>query len=244
MTSPELADALRRGRDRVVVPFGAVEQHGSHLALETDALLGDHLGALLAERIDALCAPTVRIGCSEHHMAGAGTLSLQPATLRLIVRDIVVSLARHGFRTIVLLPTHAGNAAPIARAAGVLEPPSRVRVMAVADMHALAAALNAASARGGAAVADTVAHAGEIETCLLLALAPTAVRPAADQAVQGDDGREGSMERPHRESSPSRAPAAGTRTAMAAAGRRYVTAFLAECLRQLEAQGIRPCAFA
>ena len=240
MTSPELADALRRGRDRVVVPFGAVEQHGSHLALETDALLGDHLGALLAERIDALCAPTVRIGCSEHHMAGAGTLSLQPATLRLIVRDLVASLARHGFRTIVLLPTHAGNVAPIARAARVLEPPSRVRVIAVADMHALAAALSAASPRSAA----TLAHAGEIETCLLLALAPTAVRAAADQAVEGDDGREGSMERPHRESSPSRAPAAGTRTAMAAAGRRYVNAFLAECLRQLEAQGIRPCASA
>ena len=243
MTSPEVANALGRGRDRVVVPFGAVEQHGSHLPLETDALLGDHLGALLAERIDALCAPTVPIGCSEHHMAGAGTLSLQPATLRLIVRDVVVSLARHGFRTIVLLPTHAGNAAPIARAARVLEPPSGVRVMAVADMRALAAALSAASTRSGAALADTVTHAGEIETCLLLALAPTAVRPATDQAVRGDNGMEGSMERPHPGLSPSRV-AAGTRTAMAAAGRAYVTAFLAECLRQLEAQGIQPCASA
>lgn len=235
MTWREVRDAVDDGRERVVVPFGAVEQHGSHLPLETDTLLGDRLGPLLAERLDAVWAPTVPIGCSEHHMGRAGTLSLRPETLRLIVRDLVDSLARHGFRTIVLLPTHAGNAAPLAHAARVVEPPSGVRVVAVADMDALAAALHAASNARGLALADAIAHAGEIETSLMLALAPAAVRtPPSD----GGDEREWSGARP---GTPSLRWSGDVRGAMEAAGRSYVAAFLAECVRQLEAQGVAPC---
>jgi creatinine amidohydrolase len=149
MTWRDVRAALDRGCDRVVVPFGAVEQHGSHLPLETDALLGERLGPLLAERLDALCAPTVPIGCSDYHMDRAGTLSLRPETLHLVVRDLVDSLARHGFRTIVLLPTHGGNFAPLAQAARMLEPPSGVRIVAIGDIDALGRALYAAcDARG------------------------------------------------------------------------------------------------
>jgi creatinine amidohydrolase len=66
----------------VVVPFGAVEQHGPHLPLDTDAVLADQLGALLAERLGGLCAPTMRLGCSQHHLAFAGTLSLRAERCR------------------------------------------------------------------------------------------------------------------------------------------------------------------
>ncbi len=102
MTSPEVRKEVGRGRWTVVVPFDAVEQHGPHLPLDTDALLGDRLGLLLAERLNALCAPTVRIGCSQHHLAFAGTISLKPETLKMIVRDVVESLAQHGFPRIIL----------------------------------------------------------------------------------------------------------------------------------------------
>jgi creatinine amidohydrolase len=173
MTWCDVRDALARGHDRVVVPFGACEQHGGHLPLETDTLLGDGLGLLLAERIDALCAPTLPIGCSEEHMSRAGTLSLQPETLALIVHDLVSSLARHGFRTVVLLPTHAGNAGPLAHAARSLKPPVGVRIAAVTDMRALAAALDRAGS--GAASSEGIAHGGEIETSLVLTLAPHVV---------------------------------------------------------------------
>jgi creatinine amidohydrolase len=216
MTWNQVRDMLTRGQHRVVVPFGAFEEHGSHLPLEADALLGDRLGPLLGERLDALCAPTVPIGCSEHHMGRAGTLSLQPETLLLIVRDLVRSLAWHGFRTIVLLPTHAGNAALLAHAARSLKPPPGVRVVAVADMGALATALQRAD-NDGYAPADVVAHAGEVETSLLRALAPAAVRAHADLRLQADELPE----------------------------RAYVDAFLAECVKQLAAQGVTsPCASA
>jgi creatinine amidohydrolase len=214
MTWREVRDALARGRDRVIVPFGACEEHGSHLPLNTDTVLGDRLGQLLAEQIDALCAPTVPIGCSEHHMSRAGTLSLHPDTLTLIVDDLVRSLARHGFRTIVLLPTHAGNAAPLASAARALGPRTGVRIVAVVDTGALAGALHRAGQGSGSALAAAIAHAGEVETSLLLAVAPAAIPAHARRGLQGDE----------------------------TAGRAYVAAFLTECVNQLEAQGVLPCA--
>src|SRR5918912_336470 len=96
MTSAQVSAELAGGRSTIVVPFGAVEQHGPHLPLDTDAVLGDRLGSLLAERLGALCAPTIRVGCSQHHLAFAGTLSLRAGTLKMIVHDLVDSLTRHG----------------------------------------------------------------------------------------------------------------------------------------------------
>jgi creatinine amidohydrolase len=210
MTWEEVDAALRGGCNRIVVPFGAVEQHGRHLPLDTDAVLGDHLGPLLAQRLNALCAPTVRVGCSEQHMGRAGTLSIRPETLRLIVHDIVESLARHRFRTIVLLPTHAGNAMPLADAARTAQRLSGVRVVTVADLGALASALQRAT--GHDASNGTIVHAGEIETSLLRALDPGAVRdPALGSAIDG---------------------------------LAYVMAFVDECIRQLEEQGVRTCSYA
>src|ERR671922_2331434 len=72
MTSAQVRAQLGRGRSTVIVPFGAVEQHGPHLPLDTDAVLADRLGPLLADRLGGLCAPTMRLGCSEHHLAFAG----------------------------------------------------------------------------------------------------------------------------------------------------------------------------
>src|SRR5919108_1311181 len=116
MTSAQVRAELGRGRSTVIVPWGAVEQHGPHLPLDTDAVLADRLGPLLAERLDALCVPTMRIGCSQHHLAFAGTLSLRPQTLQMIVHDLVDSLVRHGFRRVVLLATHGGNEPPLQEA--------------------------------------------------------------------------------------------------------------------------------
>jgi creatinine amidohydrolase len=66
---PEVQAELAAGRDSVVIAFGATVQHGPHMPLATEVLLGDHLARLVADRIDAFLAPTVRIGCSEHHLA-------------------------------------------------------------------------------------------------------------------------------------------------------------------------------
>jgi len=79
MTWPEVKAAQQAGHDTVVVAFGATEQHGPHLPLATDALIGDHLSRLVAERLDAFRAPTIRIGCSEHHLASRARFTGDPA---------------------------------------------------------------------------------------------------------------------------------------------------------------------
>ncbi len=112
---PEVEQALRDGWTTVVIPCGAVEQHGPHLPLFMDAEHGTRLGQEVALRLGrTLVAPTIRVGCSEHHMGFPGTISLEKATFQAVCRDYCSSLARHGFRKLCLLPTHGGNFEPLA----------------------------------------------------------------------------------------------------------------------------------
>ena len=173
MTFAEVKAQIAAGRSTIVVPFGAVEQHGPHLPLDTDAVLGDRLGLLVARRLNALCAPTIRIGCSQHHMSFAGTLSFKPETLPLVVHHLVDSLATHGFHKIILLPTHGGNERPLTNAAAASKRDGLM--IFVASLRVTVEALKAGTRTGGAA-SDNGGHAGELETSLMLALAPDLVR--------------------------------------------------------------------
>jgi creatinine amidohydrolase len=114
--------------------------------------------------------PTFRIGCSEHHLAFAGTLSLRPPTLQLIVHDLVDSLVRHRFRRIVLLATHGGNEPPL-QDAGAASRRDGVSVHVPSLRGAMDALLAVARARG-VSPGEAGGHAGELETSLMLALAP------------------------------------------------------------------------
>lgn len=114
MTWPEVAEALEAGCTTVVVAVGAVEQHGPHLPLLVDAARGDRLALEVARRLgDALVAPTIRVGCSEHHMSFPGTISLRRETLEGVCVDYCTSLARHGFRRVCFVPSHGGNFGPL-----------------------------------------------------------------------------------------------------------------------------------
>lgn len=186
LTWPEVRDELDGGRDTVVVPFGAVEQHGPHLPLGTDAFLGDELGRAVAERLDAFLAPTVRVGCSRHHLAFPGTLSLDEETFHRVVADVVRALAAGGFARLVLIPTHGGNFAPLAEAVERLGPVEGTRVMAVADLGLLMDAAFGLGEELGVSVAEAGVHAGEWETSMVLALRPDLVR--MDRAEPGYTG--------------------------------------------------------
>src|SRR3954451_17516400 len=91
LTWPEVQAELEAGRDTVVVAFGATKQHGPHMPLATDALIGDELARSVADLIDAFVAPTVRVGCSAHHLDFPGTLPLEDSTFHVIVGDLVRS---------------------------------------------------------------------------------------------------------------------------------------------------------
>ncbi|HKO22444.1 MAG TPA: creatininase family protein [Candidatus Eisenbacteria bacterium] len=115
LRSPEIRERIQAGWTSVIVACGAVEQHGPHLPLFTDAEVGTASAIEIARRLGhTLVAPTIRIGCSEHHMEFAGTITVRRETFEAVVTDYVTSLARHGFQRIFLLPAHGGNFGPLA----------------------------------------------------------------------------------------------------------------------------------
>jgi creatinine amidohydrolase len=114
LTWTEVELALTRGMTGIVVPLGAVEQHGPHLPLSSDADRSIALALRVADKLgDSLVAPALRVGCSEFHMAYAGTISLRPETLEAVCTDYATSLARHGFTDILFLSAHGGNFKPL-----------------------------------------------------------------------------------------------------------------------------------
>lgn len=183
---PEIVAERGAGRDTVVVAFGATEQHGPHMPLAVDALIGDHLAFLVAERLDAFVAPTVRIGCSSHHMDFPGTLSLSDETFHAVVADIVQSLARGGFARVVLLPTHGGNFAPLAAAVERLGDTGDLDVVAVTDLGALFQIAMMGEQEHGVPLSEGGLHAGEWETSMMLAIHPDLV--ALDRGAPGFTG--------------------------------------------------------
>jgi creatinine amidohydrolase len=191
LTWPQVRDEIAAGRDTVVVAFGATEQHGMHMPLATDALLGDHFARLLADRLDAFVAPTVRVGCSSHHLAFPGTLSLSDETFHAIVADLVQSLATGGFRRVVLIPTHGGNFAPLAAAVEKLGKPESIEVVALTDLGVLLQVAIAGEREYSVPLSEGGVHAGEWETSLMLAIAPELVRMESAEAGYTGDLQEG-----------------------------------------------------
>jgi creatinine amidohydrolase len=183
LTWPEVEAELRGGRDAIVVAFGATEQHGPHMPLATDALIGDHFARRLADRLDAFVAPTVRVGCSSHHLAFPGTLSISDETFHGIVADLVSSLVGAGFGRLVLVPTHGGNFAPLAAAVEKLAAEHREHVVAITDLGVFLRIAQVGEEEFEVPIPEGGLHAGEWETSMMLAIHPDLVH--MDRAEPG-----------------------------------------------------------
>lgn len=109
LTSGQLAQVDKN--TPVLLPLAATEQHGPHLPVATDRLIGEHFANILNKEMDEsiLILPAVSIGCSDHHIEFPGTLSLKHATFSSVVKDIIASVLHHGFYKIILLNSHGGN---------------------------------------------------------------------------------------------------------------------------------------
>jgi mycofactocin precursor peptide peptidase len=153
----------------LALPVGSTEQHGPHLPLDTDARIAIALAhRLSAARADVTVAPALAYGSSGEHVGFPGTLSIGQDALELVLVELVRSaLPEHGpgFRGVVLVHGHGGNAAPAARAVERLRAEGREVLSWWPRIP------------GG----DL--HAGRTETSLLMALAPEVVR--WDAAVAG-----------------------------------------------------------
>lgn len=92
-----------------VVPIGALEQHGTNLPLGCDNVMTTRAAEAIAAELGAYLLPTLPIGTSATHLSFRGTVTLSHETLAAVISDTVDSLARTGFRNVVLVSMHFGN---------------------------------------------------------------------------------------------------------------------------------------
>lgn len=195
LTSPAIARLIEEGFDAVVIPLGAIEQHGPHLPLDVDARHASWLGVEVARALGStLVAPTISVGCSDHHLAFSGTISIGESTLAALCGDYVQSLSRHGIRRVMFLSGHGGNFAPLTR----LLPQLRQRypeldIDGFCDLEAFMGCWQSAGRSLGLDDAVHGGHADAAETSIMLILARDLVR--LDLAPLGWTGEMGPKER-------------------------------------------------
>lgn len=110
MTRPEVEELLTR-TDMVIIPVGALEQHGTHLPIGTDHLNGVERAKRISYRTDVLVAPILLPGQSPYHMGFAGTVTLPSTLIQEVYVEAAKSLIRHGFKRFLILNAHGGNRA-------------------------------------------------------------------------------------------------------------------------------------
>ncbi len=101
-------EAQLKRDDRAVLPLGCTEQH-SYLSLGTDSILAERVAVEAAEPLGVPVFPVLAYGVTPNFTTYPGTVSLRVGTLLAIVRDVLDSLRRHGFRRVVIVNGHGGN---------------------------------------------------------------------------------------------------------------------------------------
>jgi creatinine amidohydrolase len=155
----------------VILPVGALEAHGPHLPLGSDQIQAEVTALELAERVDALVAPTVPYGSAPGARQFPGTVSLSMEELETHVAGVLSELARTGVRRLLVLSGHGerGHMAALREAGerAMREHPG-LKVVVLCDYEFVY------ELRGQDAPASD-GHAGLLETSRVMALAPETV---------------------------------------------------------------------
>lgn len=160
MSDPEFKNALKKTK-RAILPVGSLEQHGPHLPVSTDSLISEHIARLVAERVGAFVLPVLTYGVSFEHEP-MFNVSIKNSTLSEMICDACISLAKNGVKQVVLLNGHHGNMGALQYTSQEVgnRVPKDVRVYTIHYWHLLDREFD---------------HAGEVETSLVLAIAPELV---------------------------------------------------------------------
>lgn len=170
MTSPEVRDACAASGGIVIIPVGAVEVHGPHLPVGTDSIETYEIGLRAAKQAGVVIAPPVWYGNSRAFMAFPGSVGVRPEILKGLVRDIALSLLRHGFDKLVILDGHGGNYGAMDELVEEIHLETGALIC-----HAKAWELATLPKPEGTPAYD--GHGGSSETSVMLALCPEDVDP-------------------------------------------------------------------
>ncbi|MCC5970288.1 MAG: creatininase family protein [Pararhodobacter sp.] len=187
LTWEEVRDA---DKDRVVIlSVSATEDHGPHMALDTDTLLGTSIadGVAKAAPDEVFIMPPIPYGFNEHHKDFPGVIWIGPETLIAFITDVTRSLAHHGFRRLLLLNSHGSNHSVLDLAARKTVIENEIICVSASYWNLMSDRINAmrASETGG------IAHACEFEAAMYMHLDPAHIYPerAAKQVVHNPDSR-------------------------------------------------------
>lgn len=168
----------------VLIPLGALEQHGNQAPLGTDAIIAEAMVERLRDELPAdfpmLVFPVLPIGLSTEHRNFCGSITFKPDTYYHVLYDISVSLIHHGFQKLVFLICHGGNA-PVVQ---LLSRELRSEFPQVWPFYLSSGAF------GDPEVQATISegniwdfHGGEMETSMVMAVDPSLVK--LETAVPG-----------------------------------------------------------
>ncbi len=168
---PRIKDCAEKGHV-VIIPIGVIEQHGHHLPVDTDAFIPQEITREAARRDpEILVGPTVQFGYTPSNKNFPGSISLSATTWMALIRDVVVSVARHDFTRIALLNGHGGQVVLSRLTASILQDEEDVQVVAL-DWFGLVAEDMARLFANEELSGGRVGHAGAVETSMNLHLRP------------------------------------------------------------------------
>lgn len=162
-------DDLPKQDTLVVQPIGAVEQHGPHLPVYTDTLIGEVILTRTLEQLPDSAPiwvlPPLAYGKSNEHRGRAGTISLSADTLQSVLMDVGTSIAETGFPRLLLWNSHGGNGSLIRMMSREIRLQTELSVFTLSwfELDFPRDFLNEAEQNMGI-------HAGEVETSLMLAM--------------------------------------------------------------------------
>jgi len=165
----QVKDRLAAGA-AAILPIGAgSKQHGMHMPMATDQIFAEYFSRALADRIDALIWPTLTYGAYPAFIAYAGSVSLSNRTFATAVKEIANALLGFGATRVVILDTGLSTIAPIAAAVAAARDPSLIRHVT------LFAGPRFEKTSAEIQQQPYGTHADEIETSLMLTIAPELV---------------------------------------------------------------------
>ena len=160
-----------------ILPIGAgAKQHGLHMAMATDQVFAEYFSRALAERIDALIWPTLTYGFYPAFVAYAGSVSLSNRPFQAVVTEIANSLSGFGARRVLILDTGLSTIAPVDAAIRASREPALIRHLKVFAGQRFEATVRTLKQQSYGS------HADEMETSLMLAIAPELVDMARAKA--------------------------------------------------------------